>query len=425
MLRASPYFQGIYECLDGVHEVAIEGGFIVPKKGFAHSIPLRVSAEELFYNKKYLPFRVLLISGVLDWGPDQAGRIAKGANSNPRLSFGRPAPQQLFTLSAHTEFIQTQTTVDDFRALQSELATFSDAYVVVEGYLDDARSQLQELCRGLTDRVLNGSGLRLNAKEARTQETIRQSIECMAFTYVSSNLRRALVTEHQADIQVLASRINLYAHTSSPDDGVLPPALKLCEFAEAVHILQQLSTYTTPLEKADCMHRCMSAASREVEELQQQHQVLSADDMIPILAIVILRARLETLSADVAVASYFGLSLQANSELGYSLVSFQAALQYLMGEASSRTASFSSTSSPRGSNAQVLVGDPTRPGWRKVKSLTAERSPSPALGATATPSPRPARRDVPPPPIDVVDAGMASATQEDMGSFLSKLSLGF
>lgn len=440
IFKPSPYFQGVYESFKGTHEVAMEGDHVVPKKGFTHPLPALVLAEELFYNKKYMPFRVLIINRVLDTAP--ASDPASFSSPDKQALLGAEAavssPPLQRTSTGYSDFLQGQTTAADYRALQRELTAFSDAYVVVEGYLDDARQQVQELCQTLARNVLHGSGLQVKAKDQRNADVIFEAVEGLVLGHVSDSLHRAVAVERQADVQTLAARIAQHAATLTPIGLGLPPALEGCQFRPATRQLQFLRECSTPMAKVDCMHQCIAAITLEVENLPlaQHHCVLTTDDMIPLIALVILRTGREMVPVDVAFATTFALSLQTSSELGFSVVSFQAALQYLLADSFPRLNTPATTASQLMASASETRGctqsieDPARPGWRKVRTACSDRPSSPALGTPAAGagtrrSPHVQRRDVPPPPKDFAGDNSASATQEDMGSFLTKLSLGF
>ena len=68
ILRASPFFAGVYECLNSDKTVELEGSVLETQRGFLEHRRVRVLHEDLHYNSDFKPFRVLCISQALEGG---------------------------------------------------------------------------------------------------------------------------------------------------------------------------------------------------------------------------------------------------------------------------------------------------------------------------------------------------------------------
>ena len=64
ILQASPFFAGVFECLNSEKTVDLDGGVIETQRGFRERRKVKILNEELHYNGDYKPFRVLCISQV-------------------------------------------------------------------------------------------------------------------------------------------------------------------------------------------------------------------------------------------------------------------------------------------------------------------------------------------------------------------------
>ena len=62
ILRESPFFAGVFECLNSEKAVDLTDGVIETHKGFRERRKIKILHEDLHYNGDYKPFRVLCIS---------------------------------------------------------------------------------------------------------------------------------------------------------------------------------------------------------------------------------------------------------------------------------------------------------------------------------------------------------------------------
>ena len=77
ILSPSPFFAGVYECLNSSKTVDLDEGVIETQQGFLERRRVKILHEDLHYNSEYKPFRVLCISQALEGG----GRIVKEPSS--------------------------------------------------------------------------------------------------------------------------------------------------------------------------------------------------------------------------------------------------------------------------------------------------------------------------------------------------------
>jgi hypothetical protein len=80
ILRASPFFAGVYECLNSDKTIELEGSVLQTQRGFRERRKGKVLHEDLHYNSDYKPFRVLCISQALEGG----GKVVAVHQPGPR-----------------------------------------------------------------------------------------------------------------------------------------------------------------------------------------------------------------------------------------------------------------------------------------------------------------------------------------------------
>jgi hypothetical protein len=110
-----------------------------------------------------------------------------------------------------------------------------------------------------------------------------------------------------------------------------------CRSPEAVVELAALDTHTTPLDKLICMKEVLEYITESVKAHASEHQSLeedsmpslASDDLIPLLVVVIVQAKCGHLPSNLSYCEMFHWSTSSKAELGYTLVTFQAAVHYL------------------------------------------------------------------------------------------------
>jgi len=88
ILQASPFFAGVFMCLNSEKTVDLDGGVIETQRGFRERRRVKILHEDLHYNSDYKPFRVLCISQALEGG----GRVVEERRRPARTRMCRAIP---------------------------------------------------------------------------------------------------------------------------------------------------------------------------------------------------------------------------------------------------------------------------------------------------------------------------------------------
>jgi len=114
-----------------------------------------------------------------------------------------------------------------------------------------------------------------------------------------------------------------------------------CSLAEAVNELNTINNKITPLEKLTCLQTTSSKISQAVQsnintlaikDKKAADLTIATDDMIPLLLSVLLQSELNNVHTNIIYMKEFELSDIATTELGFSLVSLEAVVEYLRGD---------------------------------------------------------------------------------------------
>ena len=105
-----------------------------------------------------------------------------------------------------------------------------------------------------------------------------------------------------------------------------------CPQQNAVAILQGLDKKTSPIDMLLCLNSVKMSISQAIEEFHSTSdtkECLSADDFLPLFIFVIIQSQLKCVQTFSFYMQNFTFSDTSATELGYILVSFQAAVDYI------------------------------------------------------------------------------------------------
>ena len=382
ILRPSPYFQGQFETQEKKpRNVGIRNNLIEPMEGFKHIQGVKVIFEELFYNKKYQPFRVLCIERILDTA--STTYVVVDAPENEYI-----IPKT--SLAQHLSFISLFAGEDMLETILVDLRKFKETYVIVDGYANDAVRKIDDMCSRLIS-VLFSRNVKLVAfrDDPRVVNSFRDSIECFVLDHLYDRIYAAVLTANKAEIKKFNLQLERFASFTPEKIGVNRDFI--CDLRNAITELNMLTSLRTPFE----MHLCLKRTLEEITSHVHAHLnatkpgvfvALATDDLLPLLALVIIRANivvytcmfvifilryvhpctmildprhpnyysyclfflyifitaiylylyivniflLQTLSSLLQYMEQFGMTLCSLSDYTYNIITLQAAVQYIM-----------------------------------------------------------------------------------------------
>ncbi len=132
--------------------------------------------------------------------------------------------------------------------------------------------------------------------------------------------------------QKLLDEIQFLKERTMEEFGI-PPAFRQ-NYLPATRLLQSLTKYTTPIEKLRVLVAVTKSILSSVPSTNGA-EALTSDELLPILAYIIVQAELKHLDAEINYMTQFHIEEIDMREEGFTLVSFQVALQFLHHESPS------------------------------------------------------------------------------------------
>jgi len=157
--------------------------------------------------------------------------------------------------------------------------------------------------------------------------------------HVHEKIFNCLENFYKTEDTEIRATIKGLQHLSQMDLGIRKEFQ--CSLAEAVNELNTINNKITPLEKLTCLQTTSSKISQAVQsnintlaikDKKAADLTIATDDMIPLLLSVLLQSELNNVHTNIIYMKEFELSDISTTELGFSLVSLEAVVEYLRGD---------------------------------------------------------------------------------------------
>ncbi|KAK6967260.1 ankyrin repeat domain-containing protein 27 [Biomphalaria glabrata] len=342
VLRPSPYFKDQYMTTHSSNcktlTLSDNGLYFTTSQGFSDIRDVKILGEELAYNKEYKQYKIIILEEPFDSKfKIQTPQGKEDANTHMLTS--------KLTVKECTDFLQS---FPDFKeilhTLNQKIQNFINHYMVLENYLDDAASRLQDICTQTTVEMTKhlkaplNSNIKLRDVLAEAVESyVMNAVHDKVFAVISSHLSKqdqTLLTKYQHINKVRPDQIGVRREFS-------------CPLPMAVVELANLSSLRTPREKLVCLKSTVDNITEGValslQELTQNSEpdasvagnpeiCITSDDLIPILVTVIAKAKCSHLNSDLFYVDHFmwASADRDRDDLGFCLVTFKAAVQYMV-----------------------------------------------------------------------------------------------
>lgn len=333
ILRPSPYFKGqYYTCCskEKVFHFDENVNELYPE-GHADGSRTKILNEEIGYNKDYKPYRILIIDNPLD------SNIKPNRNNCKKNIADFVLPKQSAEechkwLASFPEFQSIINNLDD------NLKNFHRNYMVLPHYLENTSKYLMDLSEDTVKKCCASTVPPFNS-DVRFLAVLRSVIESHITENVYPKIFPAICEEFvKADKLVLTRCSQL----ESADNRQLGIDNKFnCDLLDAVLCLRKLDDLYTPLEKLLCVKATLDHISEGINKYTEQNNLfrkiscqyvcITSDDLIPILAKVIINSKSPHLESNVYFMDIFNWSAASKDKdnLSYSLVTLKAAILYM------------------------------------------------------------------------------------------------
>lgn len=168
--------------------------------------------------------------------------------------------------------------------------------------------------------------------DSRVRPTVAIAVECFVLNQAVRKIITAIKDESR-QVERYQAKLDRCSNISAADLEI-PEAFR-CDLEAAAKTFKEFPRATTPIAKLHSVKHTLDAISACVNRFQRKHkqyenEVLTTDDMIPLLALVIIRSRVPDPHIHTQYTQDFGNAASSVSDLGFALVTLEAALRFIM-----------------------------------------------------------------------------------------------
>eukprot|EP00472_Partenskyella_glossopodia_P006372 CAMPEP_0197526308 /NCGR_PEP_ID=MMETSP1318-20131121/17270_1 /TAXON_ID=552666 /ORGANISM="Partenskyella glossopodia, Strain RCC365" /LENGTH=594 /DNA_ID=CAMNT_0043080413 /DNA_START=87 /DNA_END=1874 /DNA_ORIENTATION=+ len=327
ILTPSPYFKGEFVSKDG-KVVAIKDKSVMCRQGFRYPRNVEILGEETCYNDNFESFKLYLVSAPLVGELRNAGNVTFRKERDSLAVARRPLADHKKCVRRH---IDKKAVPLFIRSLNEFIGHFKQNYVLVKGFADDAAMKCRAKCRSTIAAVFDGREdidaqvmAELNiATDSILLNALKDKIFggiCKLYKQEDDELYERIVSLREQGAEGLGSELGVRSGLRFKPDS-------------AVDRLKQFnsSDCSTPLMKLCCLQDVQDLISKSVETKADSPEVLAADDMLPLFALVIAMCDNQLWFSNLEFLNHFSpeseqLSAIDAGKLGYQLANFQAAV---------------------------------------------------------------------------------------------------
>ncbi|XP_014681294.1 PREDICTED: putative uncharacterized protein DDB_G0284213 [Priapulus caudatus] len=194
IFRPSPYFRGQYISLDKNDEktIKIEDGVIKSVQGFRNSFKMKIIGEELGYNNDFKTYRIVIVDGII---AEIFKRVTTSQEQLDLIKLDRSSMGSVH--SDCREFLARLPAAERLlRSLDAQAQSFSDTYMVLEAYLDDAARKVRQICANCAQDYLHrnpeyAEGPDVKALEAAIESCVTHALHRKVYSVVKRHLAAA------------------------------------------------------------------------------------------------------------------------------------------------------------------------------------------------------------------------------------------
>ncbi|XP_023231001.1 ankyrin repeat domain-containing protein 27-like [Centruroides sculpturatus] len=273
--------------------------------------------------REYKRFRILLIDKPLD--PRYCKKNKSTVDFASQNNFISDCKKFLQSFPQHTE---------PMIKLDKELQQFINNYMILPEYLHNTSLKLQEIIKWGFQLFTSVHTPVLQDNEFLSIE-INSAIENYVLEAVHHKLFPIIKQKCSLEDRLLSTKLQqLYSSNLSADQlGVKPEFC--CQTPNALVELANLNAKNNPAQKLRCLKSTLEMLTEDVKNSVaplpgfSDIPCLTSDDLIPILVTVLVQSRPQYLESNLYYIQNFSWQLSANSKLSYSLVTFQAAKEFI------------------------------------------------------------------------------------------------
>ncbi|XP_042905491.1 ankyrin repeat domain-containing protein 27 isoform X2 [Parasteatoda tepidariorum] len=326
ILKPSPFFKSHFVTTDLNNSLNFEiedGKIKTPMESIS------ILMEETAYNEDYKPYKIFITEKPLCCS--NKDKDEQGCNSNLRKT-------EKISLNKCTAFLLSfPECLEVMKLLDTRISVFNSSYMILPEYLLDAAIKLQSTINWAVSEFIEFLSYRPVIDYSRND--ISAAIENYTMFHVHDKVfpvvKKSCLEEDKKLTQKLLS---LYDSHVTPDQLGVQEAF-CCQTPSAIVELASLNSRGSPAEKLNCLLSTLEVLNQDVENflletcyLVRNRDVpcLTSDDLIPLLAFVIVQSRPQYFISNLQYVQNFCWENSPADKLSFGLVTFQAAKEFLM-----------------------------------------------------------------------------------------------
>ncbi|KAL0481134.1 hypothetical protein AKO1_011193 [Acrasis kona] len=286
-------------------------------RGFAESLTVTVIHATTFYSANFNSYNIWHIDKCLHERHQEIESNAKKDESGQ----GDKAKMHPETVGEYKLYLK-QFDENLYNLVQRHVQGFNNSYLLINGYHNQAVQKIVELY----EQILSSQQYITSSQLSEDELTLKLSINSILIDGIFFKFHPFWLRSFQTLDDELLHRMDALNQKSMGDFGV--PTLFQADQTLAHHILLILPHVNTPIEKL----RIISKVIRQISETSSEQGTLTSDELVPILAYVVVQSKCPHLVSDCELVSKLQIPELDNTEYGFSLVSLQGALQVIQEE---------------------------------------------------------------------------------------------
>ncbi|XP_065918986.1 ankyrin repeat domain-containing protein 27-like [Dysidea avara] len=216
--------------------------------------------------------------------------------------------------------------------LENSLNQFNNNYLIVDSLLQHTSHKLSSLVSTSGDKLVSASKRLTDCPDSRVQDSVKCSVESYIMGRCHTKVFAAVQRWCGAEDKLLSKCCETFNVESALKE--LHEDFR-CSFSKSIAELSNLDSKGSPTEKLGCFGKVLDCIPIDVKDSHSSNlrygdpNVLTSDDIIAILVIVIVQAKCRSLASNLYYMENFCWSALLDSQTSYYLSTFQAAMHSL------------------------------------------------------------------------------------------------
>ncbi|RWS24628.1 Ankyrin repeat domain-containing protein 27-like protein [Leptotrombidium deliense] len=328
ILKPSPLLKWHYIPLisNEISDVEIDNTFVIITRNNDENDKKKIAiiGEEIAYNSESKPYKIFVISSPLLWNFERMEAKKSEFDRNSLVTFTE--------CKSYLRHLSTNITDD----IEQKTRKLSSTYLILPSYLDDASRRFQAVVDWGVNRLQDDAKI-LESDE----EFLPVAVESVVIGLVYSKIFEAVKKRFAAEEELFQRNcLELKRCQLTPVDLGAQAIFKSVKFAKSfLECALNLESKVTPLEKVYSLKKVVDSINGVlgdyIKNLSSPFgcanpcESIVGDDLVACLIYLLCETQVINLVNNVSFIKIFGEQLSQKNEFGYSLVTFEVAIEFI------------------------------------------------------------------------------------------------